>query len=99
MPEAIDAIEAAGCGVIVYLPPQADLTAEMTAAAGSAHETPALSSAEPLREYGFGAQVLRDLGMQRLRLLTNNPKRLAGIEGHGLEIVEFVTLVPARATG
>jgi 3,4-dihydroxy 2-butanone 4-phosphate synthase/GTP cyclohydrolase II len=99
LPEAIDAIEVAGCGVIVYLPPQADLTAEMTAAAGSAHETPALSSAEPLREYGFGAQVLRDLGIQRLRLLTNNPKRLAGIEGHGLEIVEFVTLVPARATG
>jgi 3,4-dihydroxy 2-butanone 4-phosphate synthase/GTP cyclohydrolase II len=99
LPEAIEAIEAAGCGVIVYLPPQGDLLTEIKSAVGSAHEPPALSSAEPLREYGFGAQVLRDLGMRRLRLLTNNPKRLAGIEGHGLEIVEFVPLVPPRVTG
>jgi 3,4-dihydroxy 2-butanone 4-phosphate synthase / GTP cyclohydrolase II len=99
LPEAIDAIEAHGRGVIVYLPAQADLLAEIQALAGSVHDPAAQPSTEPLREYGFGAQVLRDLGVRRLRLLTNNPKRLAGIEGHGLEIVEFVPLVPPRSTG
>ena len=98
--QAIDAIETEGRGVIVYLPAQADLLSEVKSAMGSAHDPASQGhpSTEPLREYGFGAQVLRDLGMSRLRLLTNNPKRLAGIEGHGLEIVEFVPLVLARPT-
>ena len=56
------------------------------------------STTGPLREYGLGAQVLRDLGIRSLRLLTNNPMRLAGIEGYGLEILEFVPLVSARMT-
>jgi len=99
LPEAIDAIEAQGRGVLVYLPAQTDFLAEIQAVAGSGHDPAAQPSTEPLREYGFGAQVLRDLGVRRLRLLTNNPKRLAGIEGHGLEIVEFVPLVPPRSTG
>jgi len=99
LPEAIDAIEAHGRGVLVYLPAQTDFLAEIQAVAGSGHDPTAQPSTEPLREYGFGAQVLRDLGVRRLRLLTNNPKRLAGIEGHGLEIVEFVPLVPPRSTG
>jgi 3,4-dihydroxy 2-butanone 4-phosphate synthase/GTP cyclohydrolase II len=98
LPEAIDAIEAEGRGVIVYLPAQSDLLSEIKAVSGSSHDPAALPSTEPLREYGFGAQVLRDLGLRRLRLLTNNPKRLAGIEGHGLEIVEFVPLVPTGST-
>ncbi|MDP9417159.1 MAG: bifunctional 3,4-dihydroxy-2-butanone-4-phosphate synthase/GTP cyclohydrolase II [Actinomycetota bacterium] len=46
-----------------------------------------------LRTYGLGAQVLRDLGVRRLRLLTNNPRKVVGLEGHGLEIVERVPLV------
>lgn len=46
-----------------------------------------------LRDYGLGAQVLSDLGIKRLRLMTNNPKKVAGIQGHGLEIVEHVPLV------
>src|SRR5947209_1566018 len=41
-----------------------------------------------LRHYGIGAQILYDLGIRRIRLLTNNPKKVIGIEGHGLEIVE-----------
>lgn len=98
LPEAIDAIEAAGRGVIVYLPAQGDLLSEIKTASGNVHDAASLPT-EPLRDYGFGAQVLRDLGLRRLRLLTNNPKRLAGIEGHGLEIVEFVPLVPAGSTG
>jgi 3,4-dihydroxy 2-butanone 4-phosphate synthase/GTP cyclohydrolase II len=49
-----------------------------------------------LREYGIGAQVLRDLGLRRLRLLSNNPKKIVGLEGFGLEIVERVPLEVGR---
>lgn len=45
-----------------------------------------------LREYGIGAQILADLGVSRMRLMTNNPKKLVGLEGHGLTIVERVPL-------
>ncbi|NSW44796.1 MAG: bifunctional 3,4-dihydroxy-2-butanone-4-phosphate synthase/GTP cyclohydrolase II [Bacteroidales bacterium] len=45
------------------------------------------------RDYGVGAQILRDLGIRKMRLITNNPKKRAGLEGFGLEIVENVPLV------
>ena len=51
-----------------------------------------------LREYGLGAQVLRELGLHRLRLLTNNPKKIAGIQGFGLEVVESVPLISMRGS-
>ena len=47
---------------------------------------------EDMREYGIGAQILYDLGIRKIRLLTNNPKKLVGLSGHGLEVVERVPL-------
>jgi 3,4-dihydroxy 2-butanone 4-phosphate synthase/GTP cyclohydrolase II len=44
------------------------------------------------RDYGVGAQILRDLGVCKIRLMTNNPKKRAGIKGYGLEIVENVSI-------
>lgn len=45
-----------------------------------------------LRDYGIGAQILQDLGVRKMRLLTNNPKKIVGLEGYGLEIVERLPL-------
>lgn len=47
---------------------------------------------EDERDYGVGAQILRDLGIKKLRLITNNPKKRAGLEGYGIQIVENVAL-------
>jgi len=47
-----------------------------------------------LRDYGIGAQILVDLGLHKIRLLTNNPKKVIGLKGYGLEIVERVPLKP-----
>ena len=52
-----------------------------------------------LRDYGVGAQILVQLGLRRVRLLTNNPRKIVGIEGYGLEVVERVPIeIPPRAT-
>ncbi|MCX7869107.1 MAG: GTP cyclohydrolase II, partial [Terrimicrobiaceae bacterium] len=48
-----------------------------------------------LRDYGLGAQILGDLGVRKIRLLTNNPRKVVGLEGHGLDIVEQL---PIRTT-
>ncbi|MDY6836133.1 MAG: bifunctional 3,4-dihydroxy-2-butanone-4-phosphate synthase/GTP cyclohydrolase II [Chloroflexota bacterium] len=48
-----------------------------------------------LREYGIGAQILADLGLHRIRLLTNNPKKVVGLDGYGLQVVETIPIVIA----
>jgi 3,4-dihydroxy 2-butanone 4-phosphate synthase/GTP cyclohydrolase II len=106
--EAIDAIEQEGSGVIVYLPPQGELRDDLErllrrhdAKSSPSAAPPALTAAPAatrphggtLREYGLGAQVLRELGLRKIRLLTNNPRKVAGIEGYGLELVASVPLI------
>lgn len=56
-----------------------------------------LGFASDLRDYGMGAQILHDLGVRRIKLLTNNPKKVVGLEGYGLEITEQIPLsLPAN---
>jgi 3,4-dihydroxy 2-butanone 4-phosphate synthase/GTP cyclohydrolase II len=101
--EAIRRIEAERRGVIVYLPPRQPWSEEIAALAdmtvtngGSRNGGPRRSSPppgdSPLREFGLGAQVLADLGLHEIRLLTNNPRKIAGLSGFGLSVVESVAL-------
>ena len=97
--EAIAQIEAAGRGALVYIAPRGDVAGEIEAW-NAAHAAPAAAPTErkgpsrepPLREFGLGAQVLVDLGLHEIRLLTNNPRKIAGIHGFGLDVVERVPL-------
>jgi 3,4-dihydroxy 2-butanone 4-phosphate synthase/GTP cyclohydrolase II len=50
----------------------------------------ALGYQPDLRDYGIGAQILVDLGLKDIRLLTNNPRKIVGLEGYGLRVVERV---------
>jgi len=105
--EAIRLIEAEKSGVIVYLPPRQTPSAEIAQldlAEVAVKEEPVRGGApddSPLREFGIGAQILADLGLHKIRLLTNNPRKIAGISGFGLEVVESVQLgrAPSYPTG
>ncbi len=68
--------------------PPASTPPPATAAAEEASAPPG----PPLREFGLGAQILRDLGLHRIHLLSNHPRRIAGIEAYGLEVLDRVPL-------
>jgi 3,4-dihydroxy 2-butanone 4-phosphate synthase/GTP cyclohydrolase II len=93
--EALWRIETEGRGVILYIPPRNDLASDVRYHLGEL--TPRLEADAVLREIGLGAQVLRDLGVRKMRLLTNQPRRIAAVEGYELEVVEQVLLRPAQS--
>jgi 3,4-dihydroxy 2-butanone 4-phosphate synthase / GTP cyclohydrolase II len=80
-------IEAEGRGVMLYILPAGakSLAAELGTVLPDNDPTQA-----PLRDIGLGSQILVQLGIRSIRLLTNNPRRLAGIEGYGIQLVECV---------
>ena len=52
-----------------------------------------LGFAPDLRDYGVGAQIMTDLGLKEVRLLSNNPKKVISLEGHGLKVIETVPII------
>jgi 3,4-dihydroxy 2-butanone 4-phosphate synthase/GTP cyclohydrolase II len=91
--QAIQHIQAAGRGVIIYLQKDVPAKARLQCTHTSNEQ---LVKGKPdqtrLREFGVGAQILKDLGLSRLRLLTNNPKKIVGLESYSLEVVEQIPL-------
>jgi 3,4-dihydroxy 2-butanone 4-phosphate synthase/GTP cyclohydrolase II len=91
--EALHRIEAEGRGALVYLPSRGNALRELESYIALEKAAPGDAPDQPLREFGLGAQVLADLGLHKIRLLTNNPRKIAGIHGYGLDVVERVPLL------
>ncbi len=102
---ALRQIDEAGSGVLVYmrrhegrgigLPAKIHAYKLQEQGLDTVEANEKLGFPAELRDYGIGAQILVDLGVRKMRFLSNNPKKIVGLEGYGLEIVE---LVPIRST-
>jgi len=91
---SLRAVREAGRGAVVYLRPDEDPGAggELVNPAAGEADPDAPKIPTPMRQYGIGGQILRDLGLCKLRLLTTSPKNLPALEAFGLEIVEQIPL-------
>ena len=78
--------------MILYIPQRIDMQSDLRYHLGEMAPKMQGDSEAVLREIGFGSQVLRDLGVRKMRLLTNQPRRIAAVDGYDLEVVEQVSI-------